>query len=992
MRSIKWFSLVSFLPIPAAVYATPFNQHELVGRDVGIGQLPKPSTYDAPRFRWWWPGGWVEPDVVASELQSIAAAGFGGGEIGDVEDSIKVAMDPRIYGWARDRWNAGVLAAYKTAQRLGVYVDMTLGPHWPTGVPGFTPDSPETSKELVHGKFLLAPGQSYAGSLPLPMAKPSGEVTGNPSVNATAKLVAILAARTSATSANQTVVEFEPSSVVDLTTHYHQHQLSWTAPKDGNYMVVAVYGRGTGQIQNMYDGNPNAPKLTYPSPAYIVDHFSTAGVDASVSYWNNHILNDELRQIMKSQGGSIFEDSLELKYKQYWTLNFMEEFKKRRGYSLTPYLFYVLKDTTTFSGNDEVASGVEYDFYSTITDLYIDYRVQGLKRFANGLGLKFRLQPYTATLDSSRAAAAADIPEGESLGFEGDKDAFRVLATGRDVAGRTKILSNELGAYMGKAYGVTWNFLLGTANLDYSLGVSHAVIHGFPYRDAPTSAWPGFAPFTPLGSSSNGFADAWGPRQPQWLFASNASVYMARAHSLLQTGSPSVDVAVLNTDWGVTATWDDTGLNDAGYSYQFPTAELLREYSATVRNKHLLHDGPRYKALLIDNTTYLDLESARQVRSFAESGLPVVIVGDAPSRPQSFCTNCSETKAQIEEIFKSILSLRTTKKVSSQADAPAALKLLGIYPSVRYFTSSNVSTITTRRRISNSESIYFVYSSTALTETVFLEGEGYPLMLNLWTGDVTPIAAFDTAGGYTSVNLSLGENAAKMLYLGNRNPYGLPNLDRYVTATNADVVAQSQNIYLRTSKNGTHTAELSNGKSVSVTFSNVPSPIILSSWILSVEDWSPSIVNETGLNSSLTSKVTLPSIHLNSLKSWTNISGLESASGIGTYKTTVELSLGSSDQSSGETLAVFLNFGDVGGSWGLKINNVQVNGVDFLRSAPLEVTSHVKSGPNDIEITVATTLWNKLRKTWPAIYGSLEAQKVGLLGPVTLTYYAQRQI
>ncbi|RAH51302.1 uncharacterized protein BO95DRAFT_458653 [Aspergillus brunneoviolaceus CBS 621.78] len=67
-------------------------------------------------------------------------------------------------------------------------------------------------------------------------------------------------------------------------------------------------------------------------------------------------------------------------------------------------------------------------------------------------------------------------------------------------------------------------------------------------------------------------------------------------------------------------------------------------------------------------------------------------------------------------------------------------------------------------------------------------------------------------------------------------------------------------------------------------------------------------------------------------------------------------------------------------------------GLLWLGFAPLEVTSYVKNGPNDIEITVATTLWNKLRKTWPAIYGSLEAQKVGLLGPVTLTYYAQKQI
>lgn len=117
MSAAKWLVLVNLLQIPAAVHATPFGQHELVSRDVGIGQLPIPSTYDAPRFRWWWPGGWIEPDVVESEIQSIASAGFGGGEIGDVEDSIKVSMDPKIYGWARDRWNAGVLAAYKSAQK-----------------------------------------------------------------------------------------------------------------------------------------------------------------------------------------------------------------------------------------------------------------------------------------------------------------------------------------------------------------------------------------------------------------------------------------------------------------------------------------------------------------------------------------------------------------------------------------------------------------------------------------------------------------------------------------------------------------------------------------------------------------------------------------------------------------------------------------------------------------------------------------------------------
>jgi hypothetical protein len=117
MSSIKWLALVYLLRIPAAVYATPLDQPGLMSHDASIGQLSLPTTYDAPRFRWWWPGGWIEPDVVESELQSIASSGFGGGEISDVEDSIKASMDPKIYGWARDRWNAGVLAAYKTAQK-----------------------------------------------------------------------------------------------------------------------------------------------------------------------------------------------------------------------------------------------------------------------------------------------------------------------------------------------------------------------------------------------------------------------------------------------------------------------------------------------------------------------------------------------------------------------------------------------------------------------------------------------------------------------------------------------------------------------------------------------------------------------------------------------------------------------------------------------------------------------------------------------------------
>lgn len=198
---------------------------------------------------------------------------------------------------------------------MGGYLDLTLGPHWPTGFPGYTPDSSETMKELVHGQVFVQSGQTYTGILPLPVAAPSGNETGNPNVVATPNLAAVLIARANSTNDTTSVVAFDPSTVQVITSRATNNTISWTAPNDGAYVLVAAYGRGTGQIQNIYDGmlqgtyhfkillehwlilnegNADAPKVTYPFPAYIVDHFSKEGVEAGVKYWDEHVLTTDL--------------------------------------------------------------------------------------------------------------------------------------------------------------------------------------------------------------------------------------------------------------------------------------------------------------------------------------------------------------------------------------------------------------------------------------------------------------------------------------------------------------------------------------------------------------------------------------------------------------------------------------------------------------------------------------------------------------------------
>lgn len=191
---------------------------------------------------------------------------------------------------------------------------MTLGPHWPTGVPGYTPDSPETSKELVHGQLFLAAGQSYSGSLPLPILAPSGNESSN-IVTSTPVLQVVLVAKVLGNSTSGAVV-VDPSTIQILEAGSGNNTVAYDAPSDGEYVLVAAYGRGTGQIQNLYDGesfpsfaccllhssfllvckgNPDAPKVTDPFPAYIVDHLSKAGVQASVDYWEQHLLTPGLK-------------------------------------------------------------------------------------------------------------------------------------------------------------------------------------------------------------------------------------------------------------------------------------------------------------------------------------------------------------------------------------------------------------------------------------------------------------------------------------------------------------------------------------------------------------------------------------------------------------------------------------------------------------------------------------------------------------------------
>lgn len=159
----------------------------------------------------------------------------------------------------------------------------------------------------------------------------------------------------------------------------------------------------------------------------------------------------------------------------------------------------------------------------------------------------------------------------------------------------------------------------------------------------------------------------------------------------------------------------------------------------------------------------------------------------------------------------------------------------------------------------------------------------------------------------------------------------------------------------------------------------VPEPQTLSGWHLAVEDWRPgdSATETVKLHHELT---------LDALVPWTEIPELQDVSGIGRYRTTLELG----DAWTGGHGA-YLDLGQVLDTHRVAVNGQPLPPVDRVNPVT-DVGPYLREGTNIIEVEVATTLNNRLRVSDPGVYGGRSRQAYGLIGPVRLLPYGEAPV
>ena len=966
----------------------------------------KPGTKTAAGFRWWWPHGLVDPEVVARQVDEVATAGFGVLEIADVTHSLRarnIEIDVASHGWGTPAWVRGVKAALDRAAKRDVRIDVTVGPSWPAAVPTITPDDDAATTELVHGQVDVAAGQTYDGPLPDPVVAAADGVSRS-------ELVTVQAHRVVARTASLTTLD--PASYVDLGGLVADRRVTWTAPADGTWVLLATYRRGSGQ-------EPEAGPHTSPR-SYVVDHFSDTGARAVIDLWEQRILDSRLRELLRQAGGYLFEDSLEIETEAtIWTPRMLEEFEDRAGYDLRPFLPVVLEVNEGYryalgsqdgsAATDQLRTNqVRDDFNQVLSDLYLDHHLRPLQDFARSLGLGLRVQAYGLEIDTTYDAAVLDIAEAESLGFN-NLDDFRIMAGGRDIGGRT-ILSCEAICYAGAAYNTTWganatsptapNQALFTLNSIFAAGVNQAMIHGFAYDVAPGVTWPGFAAFSPYYNGAIGFGEAWGPRTPQWRHMPGIASYLARTQLMLQTGTPKYDILFLRQKSGASSGigpfWVTNDGTKLGWSHSFITSTLLNRPDVTFRDGRLAPDGPAYKVLVIgpdklrSREMTIDLDAARKVLELGRAGLPLVVVHDPGRDWTTDATPIGRTDdaavAEVRSLMTQIAALPTTR-TTLESGVGAAFDDLGVARDVEH-TDSTVMHV---RRVQGAVDIYYLANArhaenrrlNRVVQDVWLTANdpaSVPWSLDAWTGAVGRVPAYERHGNRVRVRVDLVPGQSTVIALA---PAPTGSFRSVLPVATQEVVLSGNRAALRVTTAGTYQVPRADGSTATVTVDRVREAIVPEAWTLDLEDWKPADpADPTELATVKETRVT----EFATAQSWSKVSGLEDVSGIGRYRTVVDLGVDWT-----EVDGAVLELGEVNDTFRVRVNGELLPPCDPL-DATVDVGRRLRPGGNMIEVEVASTLLNRLRVVTPEVYGAAARQSYGLAGPVRLVPYVQKVV
>jgi alpha-L-rhamnosidase len=909
-----------------------------------------------------------------NNLESLAAAGFGGVEIG-----VDFHAEPQIA-------QRELHEQLQEAQRLGIHLDLAPGGSQPYESPGIS--EADSMQQLVMEQVSVQGGTDYAAAL----RQPAGLV-------GHATLIAVSAARV--TDDSTTPVLLEASSVIDLTHRLDRSGvLRWRAPA-GRWLLFSFWQRATGQV---FTVNPfEDPSVwsarvpqTGPGRYYTADIFSSAGIAAALSYLDAHILPGNLALL---RGGNLAHDSLEVQAQMFWTGDLPQQFRQRRGYSISPYLpvVYTPREASfnpldpawggalpprPYDFDGDIGARVRYDYQRTLTDLYSERYLRALSDWAHSRGLRSRVQVaynYLA-LDMLRSARYVDIPENESFdpgwakpfdptmpayGSERWRhvmDSYRLTGSGAHLAGvkrATIEFGDDFAIYRKQPVDYAQQL-----NESLAGGITMGLLTEF---SSASTGWP-----TPQGGAALGLGDAWTAGWPQWRDWPALSRYFSRSTQVLESGQARIDVAIYH-DRGLSTVHDrgplfaSDRMEHAGYTYDFIDPLALSTVESTATPGMLYGHSVGYRALLLDHQASMPAEAARAMLSLAQHGLPVVVIGE-PAGVSTGLLNHRENDRAVGHAMTAMLRLANVARVDSADGVPGALQRLGCMPDASFGDSSTLLSV---HRQTAEHDLWWIFNptDTPVATRASFSALGAPYQLDLWSGAGERVAQWSVDGHRTIVPLVVMPHATIVLLVHR----GERPVRHAISSSAEQVVQRADDMLVSDARGGTQRVVLSDTQVRNVNLDELPHPLELSRWHLQVDELLPDGSRHHDLD-------------LLSLADWRSIPELKDAVGQGLYTAVINLPA----PWFGTDRASILMVREVAGAMQLSVNGHVVS-EQTTGYGRWPVDQWLRPGENIVTIRLDTTLLNRmaaLRAAGEPRYQTgptpLPTATSGLIGPVTL--------
>ena len=916
-----------------------------------------PPMEARPRFRWWWPGDAVTDEELRREVKLMADTGFAGAEIQSFTPNF-VTLTPdekeRVNQYAEPSFFAHVRTAAEAAKAAGLTLDYTLGSSWPSGG-GFAIPPELAFTELTMARTEVKGGQ--AGPIKLTVPKRTrrlgalnfldGRVK-DPKVadwgkrlDARARTVAVVAVKGGAPTLKPAVAgamgltltpwrdvitpgSLDPSSSIVLTDKLRDDgTLDWTPPPgDWQIFLFRQYASDVGVLGAAGQG-----------PQLILDHMNPKAFAAHAARVGDPLGNNPpgLR--------STFVDSLELMQDIQWGPELLKEFKKRRGYDLTPYLPFVLQPGWMQAWNEhwsppyfeasanDLSERVRTDYRRTVSDMMIEGFIQPFVAWNHAHGLKAKFQAHGGAFDVIRGYGLADIPETEDLPGEGDPLFMRLARSAAHLYGRP-IVSAESLAWKDRPFDVTPDEMRRRVETLIAGGVNSMILHGYNYR-FHADDWPGWHAFQPSPFAA-GFSGMLNETNPVWPAMKPLATYIGRLQSVMQAGKAVVPVAYFYGRYGYYEGIEDQGAGKlaaekaflaAGYDYDRINPDSIAR--ARVEGKQLVSEGgQRYPVLVLPPLDGIRADTAEAIAGFARAGLPVFFTDHAPTRDEGL----AQARSRDARVRKAVAAaIKAGAKVIPAAAIPDGLRAAAIPANLRF--TGDASDLVFVQRMIDGRTMTFVHNrgDAARAVTMTLPGSGGVTRWDAMDGAIAPVSAIAAEQG-TTVPLTLAAGESALLLL--------------------DLKTQA---------------------------ATLPTPVPVGSMTLPVDGW------QLRVDGHALRKPYAHDFGSVALKDWLQIPELTQFAGTGTYKRSITVDAGWLTKGT----KLVLDLGQV-----RDVATVTINGrsLPTMFSAPfrIDVTGLLRAGKNDLSVAIANVAHNGVIDPKDPAYKKFKPVQAGWTGPVRL--------